>query len=118
MTLDEYQEATEETANYPTMYVKEGEDFIPVPWIYPALGLGGEAGEVLEKLKKLLRDSNGKVTPDIRNAVACELGDVLWYVARIARHFSLALSTVAQINVFKLKDRKNRNKLGGSGDER
>ena len=118
MTLNEYQEATEETANYPTMYIKEGEDFIPVPWIYPALGLGGEAGEVLEKLKKLIRDSNGKVSPQMRNSIAFELGDVLWYIARIAKHFGLTLDVVAQINVFKLKDRKSRNKISGSGDER
>ncbi len=86
--------------------------------IYPTLGLAGEAGEVAEKVKKVIRDKGGVFDNDARAAIAKELGDVLWYVAQIASELSLDLSNVAQGNLDKLADRAQRGQLQGNGDNR
>ena len=78
------------------------------------LGLAGEAGEVVEKYKKHLRDGNELNRDDI----AKELGDVLWYIAAIARELKMPLYNIAQENYEKLTSRANRGVLGGSGDNR
>ena len=39
------------------------------------LGLGGESGEVLEKFKKLLRDHQGTITEEDKQAIIKELGE-------------------------------------------
>lgn len=80
--------------------------------------MAGEAGEVAEKLKKLLRDDGGVLTEERRHALALELGDVLWYVSRIAAHAGLPLSSVADLNLAKLASRMERGTLGGDGDTR
>ena len=80
---------------------------------YTALGLTGEAGEYAEKIKKFIRDG----VMDDRLA-AKELGDVLWYLANAAQELGYDLSEIAEMNLQKLADRKGRNKIGGSGDER
>lgn len=85
----------------------------PLALAYCALGLGGEAGEYSEKVKKLIRDG----TLDKPLAVK-ELGDVLWYLTRSANELGYSLQDVAEINVLKLTDRKERGVLKGSGDER
>lgn len=92
--------------------------------IYPALGLANEAGEVLGKLKKMIRDDNsrldgpGSMTDEQRHQIASELGDVLWYVAALARDMNMSLNEVANLNIHKLKDRATRGKIQGSGDDR
>jgi NTP pyrophosphatase (non-canonical NTP hydrolase) len=108
VNTDEYQKATRQTAIYP-------DEFQGTPVVYLALGLAGEAGEVAGKVKKIIRDgpSGGGV-----NALADELGDVLWYVARLADELGFDLSTIAQLNVDKLKGRQERGTIGGSGDDR
>lgn len=78
-----------------------------------ATGLGGETGEVLEKLKKYVRDGT-----ECRDAMLLELGDVLFYVTRIAQQFGWSLDEVMKANVAKLKNRAARKTLAGSGDER
>lgn len=85
---------------------------------YLALGLSGEAGEVAEKIKKVLRDNNGIVTPEKRKEITKELGDVMWYVSNLANHLGVPLSLVAQTNIDKLESRQSRGKLRGSGDNR
>lgn len=86
--------------------------------MYPLLGLGGEAGEVLEKFKKQIRDDNWEQTPEFKESIKKELGDVLWYVAAIAHDLQLSLQDIAEGNIAKLEDRRDRGVLLGSGDDR
>ncbi len=83
------------------------------PIIYPALGLGNEAGEVQGKIKKWLRDN----TFD-KDAIAAEIGDVLWYIAALCRDLEIDMAEVAVKNLAKLKSRQERGTLQGSGDTR
>jgi NTP pyrophosphatase (non-canonical NTP hydrolase) len=85
---------------------------------YPVLGLAGEAGEVAEHAKKIIRDDGGELTPQRREAMGKELGDVLWYLAQLATELGLDLDDVAQGNLDKLLSRQRRGVLSGSGDER
>ena len=103
MTLDTYQKQAITTAIYP----KE------VSIMYPALGLAGEAGEVANKVKKVIRD--GVFDKD---AIASELGDCLWYIAVLARDLNVDLEEIAQENLSKLRGRKERGTLQGNGDTR
>lgn len=86
--------------------------------IYPTLGLANEAGEVAGKVKKVLRDSNGDFNDENRRKVADELGDVLWYLAACAEDIGYTLDEIAQMNITKLTDRRNRGVIQGSGDNR
>lgn len=104
--FDQYQLDARKTAIYKS------------PIVYPALGLCGESGEVAEKIKKLIRDSDGKLTEDIRNNLLKELGDVMWYVANLAADLDIKLSDIARTNIQKLADREKRNVISGSGDNR
>lgn len=101
--------------------------FYPGMLIYPAMGLAGEAGEVVEKVKKLVRDDEmpldegfdtGVLDPEKRLAIALELGDVMFYLAMIADDIDYTLGEVAMMNLEKLADRKSRGHLRGSGDNR
>jgi NTP pyrophosphatase (non-canonical NTP hydrolase) len=82
------------------------------------LGLAGESGEVTEKIKKLLRDKQGLLSDEDKQAIIKELGDVLWYVAAIAHLLGSNLDTVATQNLQKLADRYQRGTIHGSGDDR
>ncbi|GIV69516.1 nucleoside triphosphate pyrophosphohydrolase family protein [Caldilinea sp.] len=88
------------------------------PIVYPTLGLVNEAGEVAGKVKKLFRDKGGVISPEDREALKQELGDVLWYLAQIATELDLALEEVASANLTKLYDRLERGKIRGDGDTR
>ena len=83
---------------------------------YLALGLTGEAGEVANKVKKLIRD--GGDSPDKRKEIAKELGDVCWYLAVLAQELGSNLGKIMEDNLNKLEDRRVRGVLGGSGDNR
>lgn len=109
MNFDEYQQQTRQTAIYPDL----GKNFV-----YPTLGLAGEAGEVAEKIKKIIRDQDGVASAEDKTEIAKELGDVLWYVAQIASELGLSLTEVAEGNLAKLQSRQQRGKLSGSGDNR
>ena len=85
---------------------------------YTALGLCGEAGEFAEKLKKILRDDGGAITPAHVTALTKELGDVLWYIAAAASELGVELEDVAVRNLEKIAGRRRRGTLGGSGDDR
>jgi NTP pyrophosphatase (non-canonical NTP hydrolase) len=85
---------------------------------YFVLGLNGESGEVAEKYKKIIRDDDNHITGKHKIEIEKELGDVLWYVERTANEIGSSLEEVALKNIEKLKDRLNRNKISGSGDNR
>jgi len=104
-----YQESCRATARYPDVGANP---------IYPTLGLCGEAGEVADKVKKVLRDRQGNFTPEVIADLKLELGDVLWYVAQLATELGLELEQIAQTNLDKLASRAARNVIGGSGDKR
>lgn len=87
-------------------------------FIEKVLGLTGEAGEVADKIKKILRDKDGVVSDEDRAAVVKELGDTLWYIAAISRYLGVPLSEVASINLDKLESRTQRGTMHGEGDER
>lgn len=108
MTFDEYQKFTDTTRVVST----------DLKFVYTALGLSGESGEVAEKIKKIIRDHDGKITEEMRSAIAKELGDVLWYVAQLSRDCGLSLEEVVNMNVQKLQSRRERDKIHGSGDDR
>jgi len=113
MEFDEYQK---KAAKYDLFEVSS--DLKEVGFIEKVLGLTGEAGETADKIKKILRDKDGMVSDKDRESVTKELGDVLWYVAAIARYLGVDLSEVAEGNINKLESRYQRNKLHGAGDER
>jgi NTP pyrophosphatase (non-canonical NTP hydrolase) len=109
MNFKEYQEKSRVTAKYPNADEN---------YIYPTLGLAGEAGEVAEKIKKVIRDKGGKIDEETLKAIKKELGDVLWYVAQLATELKIPLEDVATSNLTKLYDRMERGKLSGDGDNR
>ena len=78
------------------------------------LGLVGEAGEVAEKVKKLIRDKSRFTKVDIIK----ELGDVVFYVTALANYYGSDLQEVIEGNVIKLDGREVRGTLKGSGDNR
>jgi len=84
---------------------------------YDGLGLG-EAGEVQGKIKKIIRDNGGIITPEATEAIKSELGDTLWYITSMCKNLGITLADVAQSNIEKLHDRRDRGVLGGSGDNR
>ena len=63
---------------------------------YQGLGLAGNAGELTNQEKKIIRDDGGQLTDDRKNRIIDELGDVLWYAAAIANDLGLSLEIVAQ----------------------
>jgi NTP pyrophosphatase (non-canonical NTP hydrolase) len=106
--LSEYQRRSRRTAEYP----REA-------WlVYPALGLAGEAGEAAEQVKRVIRDDGSRITAGRREAMAGELGDVLWYVAQLATELGLDLDEVAANNLAKLRSRQRRGVLQGAGEDR
>ena len=108
-TFNDYQAATFETAKYPPQQALE----------YLSLGIASEAGEVAGKMKKWIRDGDSKMTrEEWVQAMSSEIGDVLWYAARLADELGLSLSQIAEDNMDKLLDRKARGVIGGSGDNR
>ena len=109
MNFEEYQKESRKTAIYP----EAGNN-----WIYPLLGLAGEAGEISDKMKKVIRDDNNVISEEKREEVKKEIGDVLWYVSQLASELNLSLDDIAKANIEKLMSRMERGKLSGSGDNR
>ena len=108
MDINEYQQWTDSTVNYRQEW----------ELMYLTLGLVGEAGEVANKIKKVYRDHDGQLMDDVKSVVAEELGDVLWYMARLAFEMGFSMTDLADRNYQKLMDRKSRGAMKGSGDHR
>ena len=106
--FNSYQRSAVTTAIYPDQH----------KITYPALGMAGEAGEVANKVKKLIRDGPDKRPDTWREDIASEIGDVLWYCAALADDLTLTLGMIAAQNLAKLQKRKDKGTLGGSGDTR
>lgn len=113
MELNEYQE---KAAKYDLF--RTSLDFNAPGFLEKILGLVGEAGEAADKVKKIIRDKSGYASKEDRAAIIKELGDVLWYLANVARYLDVSMSEVARINIEKLESRAKRDKLHGEGDER
>jgi NTP pyrophosphatase (non-canonical NTP hydrolase) len=73
---------------------------------------------VADKIKKVMRDRDGVFDASVRDDLALELGDVLWYVAQLATELELDLDAIAEANLAKLASRAARNVIAGSGDRR
>ncbi len=121
-TFDEYQVEARELAismkKFKETFPHVDNDMLTLVWLtYDGLGLG-EAGEVQGKIKKIIRDNGGILTPEARDGIKDELGDVLWYIASMCQTLGLSLSDVAYSNIQKLHDRRSRGVLEGSGDKR
>lgn len=112
LTMRVYEEFVDGIALYPARGTS------PEGVTYCALGLTGEAGEFADKVKKILRDKEGKVGNGAREFLLKELGDILWYVAAAAGELDSSLEEIAVINIEKLKARREKNTLQGEGDER
>jgi NTP pyrophosphatase (non-canonical NTP hydrolase) len=110
MTFNDYQKDAKSTRAYP----EYGQATIGAI-AYCALGLAGEAGEVANKVKKLLRDGD---TPELRIKILDEMGDVLWYAAILADELGTDLNVIALDNLKKLRDRKRNATIRGEGDAR
>lgn len=109
-SFDEYQKRALTTASY------SDDDFKDMMhWV---LGVSGEAGEIAEKFKKIIRDKNGVISDDDKADLSKEIGDVLWYLSVLAHQLGLSFEDVASENLAKLKSRKERGQIGGSGDNR
>jgi len=111
MDLSEYQKESRKTAIYPR-------DSESIALYYATLGLVGEAGEISNKVKKVIRDKKGVFDEETKKALSDELGDVLWYLATFAEELGADLSEIAKENLKKLSSRMERGKLSGSGDNR
>lgn len=108
MTLNEYQNRALATAIYPKQY----------KIIFPTLGLNGEAGEVAEKVKKVIRDNRSMFDDVRKKEIAKELGDVLWYIANLSNDIGYSLEEIAELNYEKVSSRKLREIIHGNGDNR
>jgi NTP pyrophosphatase (non-canonical NTP hydrolase) len=115
LSLDAYQAAAARTAIYKRSY--------PERIFYPTMLLAGEAGEVSNKVSRLLRGEKARfdrppMTEHEADEIIDEIGDVLWAAAMLAHELGYNLSEVASGNLDKLADRARRNVLDGSGDTR
>ena len=108
-----------ETGGYPdNITLKRDSGETSLNWLYPALGLAGESGEVLDKLKKVVRDRSGELSDSIREGILYELGDALWNLTQLAHALGYTLEEVAYYNIEKNEKRKINGTVSGSGDNR
>lgn len=111
MEFDEYQKLASRTA---TFTGKQEEHQL----MYLTLGIAGESGEIAEKIKKIIRNDNGVVSVEKREALKQEIGDVLWYLSQLSRVLGYRFSECAEANVKKLEDRAARGVIKSTGDTR
>ncbi|MDO8517989.1 MAG: nucleoside triphosphate pyrophosphohydrolase family protein [bacterium] len=111
MEFDEYQKLAAKTAfyNLPGIHYK---------LMYLSMGLAGEAGEAVDKVKHVVRNQDGNITEEKRELLKKEIGDVLWYASQLALALGLSFDDIAQHNIAKLADRAARGVIQGEGDLR
>lgn len=110
MNVNDYQKQAQTTAiNHPDALMDK------TIWV---LGIAGESGEVVEKWKKIVAYKNGKITAEDKKELVKEMGDVVWYVAMLAKSLGVSLEEVLQMNLDKLASRKARGVTKGVGDNR
>lgn len=112
ISMNQYQDFTDEVSIYPDA----GAETI-IGLSYTCLGLTGEAGEVAGKIKKVIR-GDYELTPEKKRELILELGDVLFYITRIAVELGYTLEEVMEVNQMKLVKRKEKNVIRGDGDHR
>ena len=83
-----------------------------------AMGVAGEAGEIIEKWKKIVAYQDGNITDEIKADMTKEIGDVLWYLAAFSQSLGLSLQDIAETNLEKVLSRKARGVIKGEGDDR
>lgn len=110
MKISEYQSEAQKTAIFPN----ELPDFLEVGQVYTVLGQSGESGEIQEKMKKAIREDDETYIEDMRS----EVGDVLWYLSQVCEEFDWEMEDIAEENIEKLQDRRERGQLTGEGDNR
>lgn len=111
MDFNEYQKKASVTATF----TGKQEEY---QLMYLALGVAGEAGEVAEKIKKLMRNNEGAIDDEKRDAIKQEIGDVLWYLSQLSRVLGFSFDDAAQANIIKIMDRKARGVIKSEGDTR
>jgi NTP pyrophosphatase (non-canonical NTP hydrolase) len=111
MGLRTYQNCASVTAVYPGTGLDKGRN-------YCAMGLAGEVGELLNKLKKITRDRSKLHNAKFKESIMAEMGDILWYWSQLCHELNLDPHDVALYNINKLKDRAERDTIGGDGDNR
>ena len=111
MNFDDYQKLSDRTADFSG---RPGD----YPLMYCSMGLAGETGELIEKIKKVVRNDNGELSAEKRELIKLEIGDVLWYLSQIARITDISFQDAAEANVKKLADRRERGVIRSEGDTR
>lgn len=125
---DAYQKMTAETELYTDasmQFLAEANEVFPhnhpitvLSMMYCAGKLNGEAGEVAEVVFKAFRGNGGHLSGEQKVALQKELGDCMWYIARLADLIGCPLSVIMEQNIDKLMDRKERGVVHGYGDNR
>ena len=118
MNINEYQLAAHSFADYTMPFVSKGDVATRVDYVYPVMGLTEEAGEVAGKFAKAIRDNDGVIDNERKEAIIKELGDVCWFVAELCTLMNVSMERVMQENINKLTSRRERNVIHGSGDNR
>ena len=112
LTFDEFRDGVRETLITTDSQHRDA--------LHMVAGLAEEAGEVMGKFKRLLRGDEGARLDDPAwlAAVRGEIGDTLWYAAALADVLGMEFEAVGRATLAKLRDRKARGKLRGTGDNR
>jgi NTP pyrophosphatase (non-canonical NTP hydrolase) len=109
MKFEDYQRQSKNTVKYPNAIEQNN-------LLYIGTSLAGEVGEVCNELKKVFRDSHGVVTPEAKEKIIDEAGDVMWYLARLLETLEVPMDTVLAKNIEKLIDREEQGVLGAESE--
>ena len=111
MEFDEYQKRASATAVFK-------HDTAEYKLMYLSMGLAGETGEVIEKVKKVIRNDDGIFPAENKELLKKEIGDVLWYLSQLALNLGISFDDAANLNIAKLADRMSRDAITSEGDTR